>query len=145
MNRATLIGRLTRDSEIKEIGQNKICTFTLAMTRQFANSEGVREADYVDCVAFNKTGEIISKYTEKGSQIGITGRIQTGKYEKEGRTYKTFQVVVDEIQLLDSKKEGSTATTTAKVNNTPAQSTSESDPFKEFADEVELTDADLPF
>lgn len=107
MNRVNLIGRLTKDTEILESGENKYVRFTLAANRKFQNAEGEYDADFISCVAWNKTAELINKHFSKGSEIGIDGRIQTGNYDKEdGTKVYTTDVIVESITFVGSKKDG---------------------------------------
>lgn len=105
MNKVNLTGRLTKDPEVaysQKDGKN-ICraSFTLAVDRRFG--EG---ADFIRCVAFGKTGEFIEKYFKKGNKIGVSGRIQTGSYQnKEGHTVYTTDVICEELEFGESKKE----------------------------------------
>lgn len=103
MNKVILMGRLTRDPDIKyTAGEEATCIarFTLAVDRRFKKDE----ADFIGCVAFGKTGEFIEKYVKKGTKLAITGRIQTGSYEKDGQKIYTTDVVVEEAEFAESKK-----------------------------------------
>lgn len=101
MNVVILIGRLTKDAEIKTSGDKSFAKFSLAVSR-FKKDE----TDFINCTAFGKTAEILEKYTHKGSKVGIRGRIQTGSYtNREGQKVYTTDVVVDDLELLDSKKD----------------------------------------
>lgn len=105
MNNVSLVGRLTKDIELKYTGsQTAVATGTLAVNRQFKNANGEREADFINIVAWRKTAETIANYTSKGSQIGITGRIQTRSYEgNDGKRVYVTEVVVETVMLLDGK------------------------------------------
>ena len=101
MNSVVLIGRLTRDPELRKTqsGQS-VCTFTVAVDR-IPGKDGTEGADFPSCVAWGKTAEILTTYAAKGSQIAIRGRLQTRSYEdKEGRKVYVTEVVADQIQLL---------------------------------------------
>lgn len=103
MNQVSLIGRLTKTPELREYGKGKdsgcVVRFTLAVDRDGEN------ADFISCVAFGKTAELIDTYMEKGSQMGLSGSIQTGKYEnKDGDTVYTTDVIVTRIDFCGSKK-----------------------------------------
>lgn len=101
INRATLIGRLVEDVDLRYTPSGiATAAFTLAVTRPFANQEGVREADFIRCVAWRKTAENLANYTKKGSMIGVDGRIQTRSYEKDGRRVYVTEVVADTVQFL---------------------------------------------
>ena len=107
MNRVDLVGRLTRDTELYEAGENLYTRFTLAVNRKFKNANGEYDADFISCVAWNKTAELINKHFKKGSEIAIEGRIQTGDYEKEdGTKVYTTDGIVETITFIGSKKEG---------------------------------------
>jgi single-strand DNA-binding protein len=110
MNKVVLIGRLTKDPELKFTpgSGNAVATFTLAVDRRKPNKDGVREADFIPIVIWGKQAESTANYMSKGKMVGISGRIQTRSYESKdgGRRYIT-EVVADEIQFLEwgSKKE----------------------------------------
>lgn len=150
MNKAILIGRLTKDVEIRtnENGTN-IASFTLAVTRNFTNKNGEREADFINCIAFNKNGENIAKYTKKGSQLAVNGRIQTRSYEaKDGSKRNATEIIVDEFTFLDKKedKEEGTKTLSEMSDSQIVQAVvNDEDPFKTFGEEIELGPDDLPF
>lgn len=101
MNSVTLTGRLTRDPDVRQVNDSTIARFTLAVDRRGKKDE----ADFISCVAFGKTAELISKYLHKGSQMGATGRIQTGSYEKNGQKIYTTDVIVNEMDFLGGKSE----------------------------------------
>lgn len=104
MNKVELIGRLTKDIELKKTQSNmSVCQFTIAVNR--VKKEGQPDADFISCIAWNKTAELLDKYVAKGNRIGIVGRLQTRSYEgKNGKVYAT-EVVVDELEFLENKKE----------------------------------------
>lgn len=135
MNKVIIIGRFTRDPEIKyTTGENATATarFSLAVNRRFKNKEGNYDADFINCVAFGKTAEFIEKYFTKGMAIGITGRIQTGSYtNKEGQKVYTTDVVVEETEFVESKNKG----TSDNVPNNNANSNSD---FEEIISEGEM-------
>lgn len=143
MNKVELVGRLTRDPEVRySQGENAsaIARFSIAINRRFKNAEGNYEADFINCVAFGKGGEFVEKYFKKGMAIGITGRIQTGSYtNKDGVKVYTTDVVVEEAEFVESK--GSGANSTATNNTTPA--TENQAGFMNIPDGVE--DEGLPF
>ena len=102
MNNVVLIGRLTKDPELKYSQAGKAyCRFSLAVQREF-NRE---EADFINCVAWGKTAETIAEWLGKGRRIALQGRIQTGNYEnKNGDKVSTFEVVADRFEFVDSAK-----------------------------------------
>ena len=106
INRAILTGRLTRDPELKYNTQsgNAVCSFTLAVDRQFRNQNGDREADFINCVIWRKSAENFSNFTHKGSMVGIDGRIQVRNYEnQQGQRVYVTEVIVDNFALLESR------------------------------------------
>lgn len=144
MNKCSLVGRLTRDPEIRYTqGENASCVarFSIAVNRRFKNAEGNYEADFINCVAFGRSGEFIEKYFKKGMAIGITGRIQTGSYtNKDGVKVYTTDVVVEESEFVESKNSaGSSDQTTSRS----AHANASNDGFMNIPDGVE--DEGLPF
>ena len=135
MNKVIIIGRFTRDPEIKyTTGENATATarFSLAVNRRFKNKEGNYDADFINCVAFGKTAEFIEKYFTKGMAIGITGRIQTGSYtNKEGQKVYTTDVVVEETEFVESKNKGTS-------DNVPNNNTNSNSDFEETASDDEM-------
>lgn len=108
MNKAILIGRLTKDPELKTTPSGvSVCTFTLAVNRRFKNSEGGYDADFINCVAWRQTAEFISKYFSKGNMLGICGSIQTRIYEKDNRKIYITEVIADEAYFTGTKTDTS--------------------------------------
>lgn len=101
MNRAILIGRLTKEPDFRSTASGvSVCRFTLAINRRF-KTEGQQQADYIPIVAWGKTADICAKYLHKGSQVGIAGSIQTGSYDdKNGNKVYTTEVNAEEVQFL---------------------------------------------
>lgn len=103
MNNCTFTGRLTKDPELKTTQSGKkYLRFCLAVDG-IKDKDGNKTADFVDCIAWNKSGEIIAQYARKGSKLGISGRLHTTTYDKDGEKRKSVDVVVNEFELLDSK------------------------------------------
>ena len=103
MNHFVGIGRLTRDPEVRYTQSGKACAkFTLAIDRR-RSGDGNPQADFIACVAWEKTAEIISQYCTKGKKIAVEGRIQTRSYEKDGRKTYVTEVVVQSMEFCDSK------------------------------------------
>jgi single-strand DNA-binding protein len=107
MNKAILMGRLTKDPELRTTSsQIPVATFTLAVDRRFKNAEGERQADFISIVAWRSTAEFIGKYFRKGSKIVIVGSIQTRTYDdKEGRRIYVTEVVAEETYFAESKRD----------------------------------------
>ncbi len=116
INRVVLVGRLTRDPELKFTPSGVATTkFTVAVNRAFSNQQGEREADFINCIAWRKQAENLANFMRKGSLIGVEGRIQTDSYDgQDGKRVYTTDVVADSIQFLEPRS-GSTQ------NNQPSQ------------------------
>lgn len=114
MNKAILMGRLTKDPETRytQSTNTQVTSFTLAVNRRFAKEGEERQADFINIVAWGKTAEFCSKYFKKGRQVGVIGRIQTRTWEddKNVKHYVT-EVIAEEVYFADSKKEDSNTTT----------------------------------
>lgn len=143
MNKVQLVGRLTRDPEIRySQGENATATarFSVAVNRRFKNAEGNYDADFINCVAFGKSAEFVEKYFKKGMAIGLTGRIQTGSYtNKDGQKVYTTDVVVEETEFVESK--GASSTGNSNVSR-PTPNATSNDGFMDIPDDG---DEELPF
>ena len=109
MNQALLVGRLTKDVEVKTLDDGKkVTSITLAIPRNFKNAEGEYETDFVECTLWNGIAENTAEYCKKGDIIGVKGRLQSSSYEKEDGTkiYKT-EIIAEKVTFLSSKKEES--------------------------------------
>ena len=106
INRVILVGRLTKNPEIRKTPNGaSICKFTLAVSRK-VTAQGQPDADFISCVAWNKTADLMYQYLKKGSLIGVDGRLQTGKFtNNNGETIYTCDVMVESLQFLDKKEE----------------------------------------
>lgn len=103
MNKVILIGRLTKDVDLRQNGEITIAKFSLAVDRKF-KKENEQTADFINCVAFKSTAENIAKFFSKGNKIGVVGHIQTGSYtNKEGQKVYTTDVLVDEFDFIEGK------------------------------------------
>ena len=102
MNKVILIGNLTKAVEIR-FTQTKlaIANFTIAVSRETKNKDGNYESDFINCIAFGKTAEMMNKYLDKGSKIMVEGHIQTGSYEKDGKRIYTTNVAVERVEFVD--------------------------------------------
>ena len=157
MNKAILIGRLTKNPELRTTptGRN-VCQFSVAVSRNFTNANGEREADFINCVVWDKQAENLVKYQKKGNQIAVEGRIQTRNYDdKDGKKVYVTEILASNISFLDSKGTGATGNTSfnnlpeppmvdTSSNNMETVSV-EKDPFEAFGDSIEISDNDLPF
>ena len=139
MNKVILIGRLTRDPEVRYTqGDNPmaIARYTLAVDRKY-KKEGEATADFISCVAMGKNGEFAEKYLKQGTKIAITGRIQTGSYtNRDGQKVYTTEVAVEEQEFAESKNAGSGS------SHTPQSAPESADGFMNIPDGIE---EELPF
>lgn len=134
MNKAILMGRLTRDPEVKytQTTNTMVTNFSLAVNRRFVKEGEERQADFINIVAWGKTAEFCSKYFSKGQQVGVIGRIQTRTWDDDnGQKHYATEVIAEEVYFADSKKENvgdafePTNTTSTSVQNvTPFEVTS---------------------
>ena len=144
MNKVILLGRLTRDPEIRytQTSNTVVASFSLAVNRRFAKQGEERQADFINIVAWSKLGEFCSKYFKKGQQVGVVGRIQTRTWDDDqGQKHYVTEVVAEEAYFADSKKEaeaGSSSFENTFGNSIPGTTTGGSD----F--EISSSD-DLPF
>lgn len=147
MNKVILMGRLTRDPEVRYLqGENAlaIARYTLAVDRRFnRNNSDEQTADFINCVAFGRAGEFAEKYFRKGTKVAVTGRIQTGSYtNKDGVRVYTTEVVVEEQEFAESKNSsGSDGGYTGGGNRAPEPSGA-GDGFMNIPDGI---DEELPF
>lgn len=145
MNKAILIGRLTRDPDIRySQGENPVAVarYTLAVDRRFKRANDTQDADFISCVSFGKTAEFIERYFVQGMKMGAVGRIQTGSYtNKEGQRVYTTDVVVEEVEFVESK-----ATSDAiRSNDGNVSSQPSSDVGDGFMNIPDGIDEELPF
>ena len=139
MNKIILMGRLTRDPEMRSAGSTTVCRYTLAVDRRFRR-EGEPEADFFNCTAFGKSAEFAEKYFRQGTKILISGRIQSDNYtNKDGQKVYSWQVLVDDQEFAESKNAASTGSAPAQPR--PDASNAGSG-FVDIKDGIE---EDLPF
>lgn len=147
INNVVLIGRLTKDAELRYTGSGKaVASFSLAVERSFSNQNGEKEADFINIVAWRKTAEIVSNYTRKGSLVGIKGRIQTRNYTNNNnqKVYVT-EVVAEEVQLLGKKSDNEDHSDAPEGNTSKYKKNESEDPFERNEDSIDISDDDLPF
>ena len=154
MNKVVLIGRLTRDPELRYTSSNvPAASFSLAVNRPFQNQSGVREADFINIVIWRKPAETAKKYLTKGSLIAVEGRIQTRNYDgADGKKVYVTEVVADNFEFLESKAQSRAGGASMNTGYTPdieyrdVPTTNVSDePYMDFADSIELSDDDVAF
>ena len=161
MNRVVLVGRLTKDPELKRTTADiPVVQFTLAVDRQFSNQSGERQADFISCVVWRQPAENLAKYQHKGSMIAVEGRLQVRTYEDAGgvKRYVT-EVVCDQIQFLEkigNREGGYNDVNTYDIpSQAPKQisndhysydnSKDDNDPFKNINELSSISDDDVPF
>jgi single-strand DNA-binding protein len=148
MNRVCLVGRLTAKPELRYTNSNlPVSRFSLAINRTFTNSNGEREADFINIVVWRKQAENVCNFLDKGSLVSVEGRIQTGSYDdKDGKRVYTFEVVADSVQFLEPKgQRGQNSSFNQEPKTTPYDfetptSDVNDDPFAEFGDSVSIDD-----
>ena len=130
MNSVILIGRLTANPVLRMTASNKeVVRFTIAVNREYKNTNGEREADFINCLAFNKTAEVINNYLKKGDLTAISGAIRTSSYvNKNDKKVYVTEVVVDKITFLETKKQ---------ENNQKEKS---NDPYADFGEQIPIDD-----
>lgn len=147
INRVILVGRLTKEPEIRMTPSGaKVCQYTLAVNRN-RKADGQPEADFISCVSWNKTAELMNQYLSKGALIGIEGRIQTRSYDDNtGRKVYVTEIITDSVQFLESKTKA-----TQNQNNMAngayyqQQSTQSQSYGFESDDTLDIASDDLPF
>ncbi|NLZ82709.1 MAG: single-stranded DNA-binding protein [Clostridiales bacterium] len=150
MNKAILMGRLTRDPEVRySQGESAtaVARFTLAVDRRFKRPNDTQDADFISCVTFGKTAEFVEKYFRQGMKMAAVGRIQTGSYtNKEGQKVYTTDVVIEEVEFAESKAASANASNygNSGFNNDfkPEHSSAMGDGFMNIPDGI---DEELPF
>jgi len=152
MNKAILIGRLTKDPEMRTTTSGlTVTSFTVAVSRPFAEANGERGTDFLNCVVWRKQAENVAKYCQKGSQVAVEGRIQTRSYDHQDGTKRyVTEIVCDNVTFLGSKGDAGNAPRSYESNEMPVHNDIETtdiseDPFKDFGNEITLSDDDLPF
>ena len=155
MNKVFLIGRLTRDPELRYTGSNvPVASFSLAVNRNFTNQSGEREADFINIVVWRKQAENVKNYLSQGSQVAIDGRIQTRSYDdKDWNKRYVTEVIADNVEFLGSKasnnnsssdNQGPTPYDFDKAPDTKGTDV-DNNPFADFGSSIEISDDELPF
>ena len=138
MNNVSLVGRLCADPELKYTQSNKpYVRVTLAVNRPFADESGEKKADFISCVFWNKTAEVLAKYTKKGHRIDVTGNIRTGRYERtDGSTAYTTDVYVNQLEFLESKPKDDRPD--PEYTGYETEKEEENDPFADFGETLDV-------
>lgn len=146
MNKVILMGRLTRDPEVRySQGENAtaVARYTLAVDRRFSRNNDEQTADFINCVAFGRAGEFAEKYLHKGTKIAVTGRIQTGSYtNKDGVRVYTTDVVVEDHEFAESKNASQAGNDYVPAGRTGSAPMAAGDGFMNIPDGI---DEELPF
>lgn len=174
MNRVVLVGRLTRDPELRYTPSGvAVANFTLAVNRNFTNQQGEREADFINCVVWRRPAENVANYLKKGSLAGVDGRIQTRNYEaQDGRRVYVTEVVAESVQFLEPRSassqeraadfggsqfggpsqggggQPSRGSSFGQNQNQPSNqgfTRTDEDPFSNDGEPIDISDDDLPF
>lgn len=153
MNKVFLIGRLTRNPELRYTSSNlPVATFSLAVNRNFTSQSGERETDFINIVVWRKQAENIKNYLTQGSQVAVDGRIQTRTYDGEdGKKRYITEVIADNVQFLDTKssRENASASTSdvtpSDFSDSMPTTSVKNDPFSDFGSSIEINDDELPF
>lgn len=142
MNKVILMGRLTRDPEVRYTQTNNtlVASFSLAINRRFAKQGEERQADFINVVAWSKTGEFCSKYFKKGQQVGVIGRLQTRNWDDDqGQKHYVTEVIAEEAYFADSRRDGEGSA--AGFENTFGENIANNSEFQVTSG----SDDDLPF
>ncbi len=146
MNKVILMGRLTRDPEVRySQGENAsaVARYTLAVDRRFRREGDAQTADFINCVAFGKSAEFAERYLRQGTKIVVTGRIQTGSYtNRDGVKVYTTDVVVEDQEFAESKAASGSSNSSYQASPAPSPSADIGDGFMNIPDGI---DEELPF
>lgn len=144
------VGRLVRDPDLRYTPSGvAVCNMTLAINRPFKNQAGENEADFINVVIWRKAAENTSNYTSKGSLVGVTGRLQSRRYDdKDGKTVFVTEVVAESVQFLDSKSDNKKTENNPSYENKqqqPSQNQTQSNQNQSQGEPIDISDDDLPF
>ena len=149
LNKVVLIGRLTKDPDLRYTTSNiPTVNFTLAVNRPFSNQNGTREADFINIIVWRKQAENVKKYITKGNLVAVEGRIQTRNYDdKEGKKVYVTEVVADNVQFLEPKGQRSMDDNHNNYGQNEDIPTTDvgDEPYIDFGQTVELSDDDIAF
>lgn len=170
MNRVVLVGRLTKDPDLRYTPNGvAVATFTLAVNRTFTNQQGEREADFINCVIWRKPAENVANFLKKGSLAGVDGRLQTRNYEgQDGKRVYVTEVVADSVQFLEPRSSASQdrggdfggnqyggdqrnqnysygQNQNQNQRNNQGYTRTNEDPFANDGQPIDISDDDLPF
>ncbi|MFG6113630.1 single-stranded DNA-binding protein [Halobacillus sp. MO56] len=163
LNRVVLVGRLTRDPDLRYTPNGvAVANFTIAVNRPFSNQQGDRDADFINCVVWRRAAENLANFMNKGSLVGVDGRLQSRSFEnQEGKRVFVTEVVADSVQFLETKgssQGGGQGSSGFQQNQNPRQNdfganqnnqnnnnNRNDDPFADNGEPIDISDDDLPF
>lgn len=151
MNKAFLIGNLTKDPEMRSTQSGvAVCNFSIAVNRRFKNANGQQETDYLNIIAWRQLAELCSKYLAKGRKVAVAGSIQTRTYEaKDGSKRTTWDIVADEVEFLTTQNQQSSTQSAPGAYTTAASKDSGTayapQPHNDFGGFTQVDDEELPF
>jgi single-strand DNA-binding protein len=147
LNRVVLVGRLTKDPELKYTPNGvAVANFTLAVNRPFSNQQGEKEADFINVVLWRKPAENVANFLKKGSLAGVDGRLQTRSYENnQGQRVYITEVMAESVQFLEPKGGGQQNNQQQSKPQEPQKNTFNVDPFANDGQSIDISDDDLPF
>ncbi|MBQ8535125.1 MAG: single-stranded DNA-binding protein [Bacilli bacterium] len=160
MNKVFLIGRLTRDPELRYTGNNTaVASFGIAVNRNFTNQQGERDADFFNVTVWRKQAENVKNYLSKGSQVAIEGRLQSNTYDDaNGQKRTSIDVVADNVEFIGSRNSSNNSNNmNSSASNAgptpydfgdapePKGTDVDSNPFADFGNSIEISDDELPF
>lgn len=141
INRVVLVGRLTRDPELKKTNSgNSVCSFTIAVDNRMKNPDGTKSASFIPAVAFSQAADSMSKFTRKGSLVGVEGRLNQRSYQRQdGTKASVLEVVCDSVQFLEPKAASAVENGDVIGGSSPIENEGKN------LDSLDLPDDDLPF
>ncbi len=150
INQVVLVGRVVKELDLKYTQSGKaVARFNLAVNRDFKDANGDSQADFPSCQVWGKTAEVMADNLRKGSLIDVTGRIQTGSYEKDGQRIYTTDVVVEKFHFLEAKNDNANRSSGQSNNRAKQQGFDEFNqsayPFSSTGESIDIGDDDLPF
>ena len=142
INRIVLVGRLTRDPELKRTASgNSICTFTVAVDNRQKNPDGTKSTTFINCVVFQQSADNMSRFTRKGALVGVEGRLQQRSYQRQdGSKATVYEVICDSVQFLEPKGDNQNNEEETVFDDQPVDNSDNRN-----LDTLDLPDDDLPF
>lgn len=147
VNNVVLVGRITRDPELRHSASGSaVCSFSLAINRNFKNQAGEYDADFINCVAFNQVANLMEQYVAKGQLLSVQGRLQSRSYEdNSGKRVYVTEVVCNTVSFLESKRNVDANNMNVNTNDVSSNAPLNNDTFDAQDIDVSIDDDDLPF